>query len=306
MITIAAAVLMAAVEIPVGDVAADARAIDRVASYSKHDLPRDLLQRMLNQDIEVLRGRHSDGTYDYAGYERFESGRLSNSFSVQPREQRLEVRGSFVYRLLIHVPARRLLLAHNRKVYVDHAELEYLPLKGSVAKTQNVKIEAWLEPGSTRAVEFDDIARQATVQVIAHADEKEGYGNMTLSLLQGRVFDNPDSPYADAVASAKAILRALDHDDVPSMRAMATRMADDLQPAADAPATTRVTVTSTAPAPPPPAVVPSAVAAPPPVDVYPELLVIQDLLNGTEADQKQALERLRQLIQKVRPQRTEQ
>ena len=298
MITIAAAVLMAAVEIPVGQVAADARAIDRVAKYSKHDLPHDLLQRMLDEDIELLRGRHSDGTYDYAGFERFESGRVSTSASVQPRGQTMEIRGSFVYRLLISVPSHRLLLVHNRRVYVDHAELEYLPLKGNEAKTQTVKIEAWLDPGTTRAIEFDDIARQATVQVQAHADETKGYGNLSLTLLQGRVFDNPDSPYADAVASAKAVLRALDHDDVPSIRAMSTRMANDLQPTTGGapPSTAAVTVTATSPAAPP-----AIAATPPAVDVYSDLLVIQDLLNGSEADKKQALERLHTLIEKVRP-----
>jgi hypothetical protein len=286
MITIVCAVLLAAVEIPVARVAEDARAIERVAAASKHDMPNDLLRRMLNEDIELLRGRHSDGTYDYAGYERFESGRVSSSHSVQAHDQTAEIRGSFVYRLLIHVPSRRLVFAHNRKIYVDRVELEYLPLRGNTAKTEKVKVDAWINPGETRTVDFQEIARQATVRVFGHADEKSGYGNLALSLLQGRVFDNPDSPYADAVASAKAILRALDHDDVPSMRAMATRMANDVQP-------------NLAPAAPPATAAEGGGDA---AAVYSELLVIQDLLNGTEAERRQAVERLHQLIQKVRPQ----
>lgn len=289
MITIVMAALLAATEIPVAQVAEDARAIERVAAASKRDLPGDLFRRMLNADIALLRGKHADGTYEYAGYERFESGRVSNSLSVQPRDQTLEIRGPFVYRLQIQVPARRLFVARNRKVYIDHVEIEYLPLRTNTAKTQNVKIDAWLDPGSTREVDFEEIARQATVRVFAHADEKSGYGNVTLALLQGRVFDNPDSPYADAVASAKAILRAIDHNDVPSIRAMATRMANDLQPAAAA----AVTVTASA------ATAPAAPGVAP--EIYPELLVIQDLLNGSEGERRQALERLHRLIQKVRP-----
>jgi len=298
MITIVLAAVLAATEVPVVQVAEDARAIERVAAASKRDLPGDLFRRMLNADIELLRGKHADGTYEYAGYERFESGRVSNSFSVQPRDQTLEIRGSFVYRLQIQVPSRRLLFAHNRKVFIDHVEIEYLPLRDNTARTQTAKIEAWIDPGSTREIDFDEIARQATVRVFAHADEKSGYGNISLSLLQGRVFDNPDSPYADAVASAKAILRAIDHNDVPSIRAMATRMASDLQP-------------STASGAPPPSPARASASAPtaegggaPRVDseIYPELLVIQDLLNGSEAERRQALERLHRLIEKVRPQ----
>ncbi len=72
-----------AAEIPVARVIDDAKAVDRVASASKRDMPHDLLRRIVNDDIETLRGRRSDGTYEYAGFERFESGRVTNSVSVQ-------------------------------------------------------------------------------------------------------------------------------------------------------------------------------------------------------------------------------
>src|SRR5581483_293230 len=109
------------------------------------------------------------------------------------------------------------------------------------------------------------------------ADEKLGYGNLDLSLIQARVIDNADSPYADAVASAKAILRALDHDDVPSIRAMATRMVNDLQPnvsASVAAGASPAAEPARAPAP-----TPAAAAAPPP-EILTELEAIEDLLTG--------------------------
>ncbi|HKB79870.1 MAG TPA: hypothetical protein VKH35_09160 [Thermoanaerobaculia bacterium] len=283
MIAIAAAVLIAAAavpDIPVARVADDARSIDRFGAYAKHDLPDDLIRRMLTDDIELLRGKRSDGTYAYAGFERFESGRTSESFSVERPDQRMEVRGSFVYRLLISVPSRRLLLIHNRKVHIDRVEIEYIPVKGNSAIIQNVKIDTTVNPGETKSVDLQEIARQATVRVFG-SPEKEGYGNVVLSLIQGRVFDNPDSPYADAVQSANAILRALDHDDVPSIRAMATRLANDLQPA-----TTTAEVTAPAPATP---------------DVYRELLAIEDLLHGSEAERLQGLDRIHELVRKLRP-----
>ena len=290
MMMILASILAATVtaDVPIQRVIDDAKAVERVAAVSKHDMPHDLLRRMLNDDIETLRGRRADGTYEHAGFERFDSGRIASSFSVQPKDQTLEIRGPFVYKLQIESPSRRMLVTKNRKLYLDHVEIDYLPVTGAQT-TQKMKLDTWLEAGQTKTIDFDAIARQATVRLFTHADEKEGYGNIVLALIQARVFDNPDSPYADAVASAKAILRALDHDDVSSMRAMATRIVNDLQPAVSAsvvnvvaPASTQSTQKLDA-------------------DVYAELQAIEDLLTGTEAERRQGIDRLHQLVRKLRP-----
>jgi len=292
MVTIVLAAILAAVDIPIARVADDAKTVDRVAEASKRDLPRDLLARIINNDIELLRGHRSDGTYEYASFERFESGRTSKTFSVDERDQRLEIRGSFVYRLLIESPSRRLLVTKNRKIYLDHVEIESIPVeRGAAEKTQNVKMDAWLEAGQSRSIDFDAIAKNATVRVYAHADKAAGYGNIVLSLIEARVIDNADSPYADAVASAKAILRGLDHDDVASIRAMAKRMYKDLAPdvGAVSPAGTR------------PAEAPAATQKIDPV-VVTELQAIEDLLTGTEAERRQGMDRLHQLVRKLRVQ----
>jgi len=91
--------------------------------------------------------------------------------------------------------------------------------------------------------------------------------------------------YPDAVASAKAILRALDHDDVPSIRAMAARMVNDLSPSVGAGAPAR-TAAGEAPA--------------ATQELYAELQAIEDLLTGTESERRQGLERLHQLVRKLR------
>lgn len=290
------AVLLAATatlaEIPVARVADDARAIDRVAAASKRDLPRDLLKRILDEDIDLLRGRHSDGTFDYASYERMEAGRSSSAFSVEEKRNdatsRLEIRGSYVYRLLIELPSRRMLVTKNRRVYIERADLEYVPEKGGSARTQSVKIAAWLDPGGSRSVDFDEIARQATVRVFARVENESGYGNVVLTLVQARIFDDPTSPYADAVSSAKAILRAIDHDDVASMRAMAQRMANDLQPK-----------TAAAEGGGPPKTV-EVIAQRQDPELLKELQAIEDLLTGNETERRQGLDRLHQLLRKLR------
>jgi hypothetical protein len=166
-------------------------------------------------------------------------------------------------------------------------EIDYIPEKGNSPKLQNVKINAWIEPGGTKTVDFDDVAKQATVRVYARTDKESGYGNIVLSLIQARVFDHPDSPYADAVASEKAILRALDNGDTGSMRAMASRIINDLQPAVAAEGGgTQKNVEVVAP----------RVDA----DLYNELQAIEDLLTGNETERRQGLDRLHQLVRKLR------
>jgi len=291
MMIILASILAAAVaaDIPIQRVIDDAKAVERVAAASKRDMPHDLLKRILNDDIETLRGRRADGTYEYAGFERFDSGRITQAVSVQPKDQTLEIRGSFVYKLQIEAPSRRmLLLTRNRRVYLDRVEIDYLPVSGTQT-TQKMKLDTWLEAGQSKTVDFEAIARQATVRLFAHADEKEGYGNLVLTLVQARVFDNPDSPYADAVASAKAILRALDHDDVSSMRAMATRMVNDLQPLVSTSVVNVVAPQST------------QSAQRTDAELYAELQAIEDLLTGTDAEKRQGIDRLHQLVRKLRP-----
>jgi hypothetical protein len=283
------AVTAATTPVPTAQIALDARVVDRVAEMSKRDLPHDLLRRMLEADIELLRGKRSDGSYAYASHDRMEAGRREDSFSVEDpkKSMRLELRGSWVYRLTIGVPSRRLLVTRNRHVFVERVEIEYLPEGGASTKVQTLDVNGWIEPGTSRNVDLDQIARQATARVYVHADP-EGYGNIGLALLEAKIFDNADSPYADAVSTAKAILRGIENDDVPSIRAMAQRLATDLQPAAAAvPATAAVEVTA-----------PRAEA-----NIAADLQAIEDLLTGTETERRQGLDRLHQLLRRLRESR---
>lgn len=278
----------------IGRVADDAKAIDRVVEISRgRDIPKDLLRRMVNEDLDVLRGRHADDTYDYASYERIEASRVSDSFSVEPtsadKVTKLELKGDFVYRVVLDIPTRRMVVTRNRPVWVERVEIELMPLTSAARKTQNVPVGIWLEPGGSKTIDVSEIARQATVRVYARTDEKNGYGNIDVTLVQARVFDNPDSPYADAVASAKAILRGLDHDDAPSIRSMAQRIVSELQPGQTAARPASATLD---------------VVAPHPADVAPdiqlELQAIEDLLTGTEAERRQGVDRLHQLLRRLR------
>jgi hypothetical protein len=290
------AATVSAAEVPVAQIADDAKAIDRVAAASKRDLPRDLLRRMIDEDIELLRGKRNDGTYDFASHDRLEAGRTTESFSVEKTDpdkpMLLEVRAPFAYKLVIEIPSRRMLVTKNRKLYVERVDIEYIPERGGASKVQSVPIRTWLEPGTTRSVDIDDIARQATARVYAYADKEAGYSNVALSLLKARITDNPDSPYADAVASAKAIQRGLDNSDIPSIRAMAQRMANALAPQVAAQPVSSIGAT--------PSKTIEVVAPRQDPETLNELQTIEDLLTGNDAERRQGLDRLHQLIRKLR------
>jgi len=284
-------------QVPAARVAADARVLDRVAEASRNDLPKDLLKRIVNEDIDLLRGKRADGTYQYAGYDRMEAGRKADTFSVDPerKESVLELRDNFAYRLIVSVPTRRMVLAKNHHVYVDHIEVELLPEKSSEKKFQTVKVEGWIEPGGSKTVDLDEIGRQAIARVYAHA-ETGGYANVTLTLVEARIFDEPSSPYSDAVESAKAIAKAIDHSDAASIRAMAQRIAGRLQPGG---------VPSMASVPDAVSVRPSAtqvdvIAGRGDAETATELQAIEDLLTGSEVERRQGLDRLHQLLRRIR------
>ena len=285
----------------VGQVVDDAIVLDRVAQASKRDLPNDLLKRIVNEDIDLLRGKRSDGTYAYATFERFESGRTTESFTVQPRSDKmatLELKGAFIYRVILEVPQRRLLVRKNNPVWVERVDYDVAPQGSAAPQRQSIDVKAWLQPGETRPLDLPDIGRQITVHVIATADPKAGYGNLDVSLVHAKIVDKPDSPYSDAVESAKAVLRALDNSDVKSIRAMAQRLRDTL----GAPARNGTAVAAMAPA---PAQSNVTVTAPrdaaTQLELQTELQMIEDLLTGNENERREGLDRLHQLLRRMRP-----
>ena len=274
-------------------VAEDAIVFDRVAQASKRDLPRDLLKRIIEEDIDLLRGKRTDGSYDYATFERFDSGRIDGSFSIQPRGegkmQSVEIKGDWVYRVLVEVPTRKLLVRRNNPVWVERIDFDYIAERGTQTERQTIDIKQWLQPGEFRPVDLPAVARRATVNVVATVEEKGGYGNVNVSLVKARIVDNADSPYADAVASAKAVQRALDNGDVPSIRAMAQRMRSAVGGS--------MTVVARA-AEPPPASAPQTQPVQP--EMRSELQNIEDLLTGSEAERREGMDRLHQLIRRLR------
>lgn len=277
---------------PVEQVVNDAMVVDRVAEASKRDLPSGLLRRIVEEDLELLRGRRSDGSYEYATYERFEGGRITKEFSVQPRSdamQTLELRGSNVYRVIVDVPSRRFLVRRNRPVWVERVDVEYIGDGSAQLQQRSFEVKSWLQPGEARPIDLPVIARQATARVIAAAEKDGGYGNVEVALVQARIVDLATSPYAEAVTSAKALLRALETNEMSAIRTNAQRMRDALGGGGG-------TISVIAPR--PAAVEPQDAATR--IELQTELQMIEDLLTGSESERRTGLDRLHQLIRRLR------
>jgi hypothetical protein len=297
VIALCAASAMAQTPNPAPRVADDAIVLDRVAEASKRDLPTDLLKRIVNEDIDLLRGRRPDGSYEYATYERFEAGRVTTSHSVNPRSDKMatiEVRGSNIYRVIVDVPSRRLLLRKNNAVWVERLDVDMVAGPNQLQR-QSFDVKAWLQPGDVRPIDLPVIARQVTVKVIATADEKNGYGNVDVALVQARIVDLANSPYAEAVTAAKAALRALENGEVAALRSASQRMRDVLNVRRGEAMLTATPASSVI-----------DVVRPLPddgasrIEMRTELQMIEDLLTGSEAERRQGLDRLHQLIRRLR------
>jgi hypothetical protein len=286
---------------PAARVAEDAMVIDRVAEASKRDLPVDLLTRIVNEDIELLRGRRADGSYEYATFERFEAARITNSFSINPRADKMEtveLRGSNIYRVIVDVPNRRMVVRRNNPVWVERIDVDFIGEGSTTTQQRSFDVKSWLKPGDVRPIDLPIIARQATAKVIATADPKHGYGNLDIALVQARIVDNANSPYAEAVTSAKAALRALENGQIPALRTAAQRMRDALGGSAATAAfntprasSSEMTVTAR-----PASVSENATR----LELRTELQIIEDLLTGTESERREGLDKLHQLIRRMR------
>ena len=286
----------------------DARVVKRVAEVAKKDLPRDLLARMVNEDIDTLRGKRSDSTYVWAHYVREEAGRKSEGFTVSASGDvtPLAIKGEFVYALRIEIPGRRYVVRKNQRAWIDRVEFDITPVEGVRSRYETVQIGQWLDPGTNRMVELPDIARSARISVYAKTD-KTGPASVQLALLEAKVQDDPASPYARAVENEKLILANLKKGDPSNLTTVANLIMQDPALAGGYASTygpitsetiTRPMTTTTAPS-----SATNGVGSTPDVEMYVELQGIEDLLTGNDAEKRQGLDRLHQLVRRLRASR---
>lgn len=272
----------------------DAKVMRRVADVARRDLPRNVLEKILAEDLELLRGRISEYEYRYAGYARTESDRKEERFTVKtngekPELESFEVEGKLAYRFRIQTPSRRMLVRSNRHIYVDRVDLTYLPIGREAAVAESIDVKTWLEPGEERIIEVPQIAREAKARVWVSTDPGE-VGSVDVAVYRATLVDSPDSPFATVVRRVNVFEDAVRERDYRKLR----NVADEVIALLEA----RVERTA----------VPGVAALPAPSsaarnddDIYFELREIHVRMLGDESSRKEAIERIERLIDRLRP-----
>lgn len=272
----------------------DAKVVRRIADVARRELPRDVLKKIVDEDLETLRGKTAEYEYRYASWARTEARRDEERFTIKtgkenPELESLEMKGRLVYRFRLQVPGRRMLLFNNRHVWVDRVDLTYLPIGRTTATTETIEIKTWLEPGEERMIDVPQIAREATAVVWASTDPGEK-GSLDVAAYRATLVDNPDSPFATVVRRVSVIEDAVRERDYRKLRNVADEVIALLEARAESPAGSRV---------------PSLAATPERTrlddDIYFELREIQVRMTGDEASRREAQQRLERLIERLRP-----
>lgn len=270
----------------------DVKVVRRIADVARRDLPRDVVRKILDEDLDMLRGRIGDQQYRYARWERTESNRKEDRFTIQTAPDRedptaVSMKGELPYRIRLQVPGRRMLLLSNRRVWFDRVDLNYVPVGESAMRSETIRVDAWLEPGDERFVEMPQIAREATMTVWARTDggEKAAFD---VAFYRATLVDDPDSPFATVVRRVKSADDAIDGRDYRRILNIADELMALLQ-------------TQAAPGSPSAGVAPTVSARPVTDDLYFELRLIEDLLVGSETERRDGLDRLHRLVERLRP-----
>lgn len=276
----------------------DAKVILRITEASEKDLPRDLMRRIVEEDIELLRGKQNDGTYLYASYVAEEVDRKEKGFTVPAgdRVEQFNLAGEASYGVLLKVPGRRYLVRRNQQIYVERVDLDLTPAtSGFPSRVESVELGIWMPAGSERLVTFPQIAKSARVTIHARTDKEAGPASLQAFLLVPRLSDDPRSPWYRPVENAKVLLREIERRDRTKIESAARLIAGD--PLLTAPPVAMPARRDDWTSPDlGPDVLPSASE-----ELYIELRRIEELLSGNEFDRRQGLDMLQQLVRRLRP-----
>ncbi|MGH9457451.1 MAG: hypothetical protein ACRD2J_07390 [Thermoanaerobaculia bacterium] len=278
------------------DVYEDVKVVRRVADVARRDMPRDVLEKILAEDLETLRGKTSEFQYRYARYERVEADRREERFTFDSKteESSLEsftIEGDLVYRIRVQVPSRRMLLLSNHRVWVDRVDLRYTPIGVISPVSESVDVKTWLEPGDERMIEIPQVAREAAATLWVKTDAREKAA-VDVAIFEASLVDDPNSPFATVVRRFQALGDAVEEREYRSVR----NVADEILALLEAQAGTAGI------RPVPPTILPEPAPRRATDDLYFELRHIEDLLRGSEAERAEGLQRLERLIERFRPQ----
>lgn len=180
--------------------AIDLRALSRIVETS--DDLRDhgrLMRRIIDDRIEELRQKRSDGTYRWASLEREEADRLTREKDVERvyTEDEVDVvtlEGRDGYRVEIEIPRKKSLFSGNERVFVKRIAVR------ADGGTEEIPSSVWIEPGSSWAAPLPRILRSGEVVVELGVESGREDAVAEVSVLQAKLVDDPRSPYYPAVS----------------------------------------------------------------------------------------------------------
>lgn len=297
LLLIAAALPLAAQPSPSAisrQVADDARVLKRVADVARRDLPKDLVKRILDEDLELLRGPRGDRDYVYAKWERTESGRADETFGIRPDDDPEELSSvsldsSMAYQLKLSVPGRRLLVRRNNHVWAERVEVSWTPVGSATPRSTVFAIQAWMEPGDERTIDLPEIGKDVKITIYGRADAEQGVANLEVKVLRPTLVDDAASPFATVVRRVKTLQDASKEGDYRKVRNVSDEVLSLLGTAGSELAVAVTPGTS------------QTVVAPRDQDLYFELKHVQDLLTGNEDDRLEGLRRLEEILARLRP-----
>lgn len=208
----------------------DAHVAERVAEASGGNLPTNLLDTIVDQDIDLLRGRRPNSTYEWAHFEKIEVGRVTQGATVnagtKEHADRAEIRGRHVFRIIVEVPSRRRLVRRNPPVNISRIDFDYTDESGD-KKFQSITPDALIAPGDHKSWNLPEIASDVVATVWARSTGEAS--NVELTLVHAQLFDDAKGPFFGALQSAKLLKTAIERKDAESTRTAAATLADRLE-----------------------------------------------------------------------------
>ena len=182
----------------------DLRTLSRIAEVAKE--LRDSKQVMLtiiDQNVESMRVKRGDDTYQWASLQRVEADRVSVEKGVDKVQTEKElnaitVTASNAYRVEIAAPRKRSLVSANNRVHVRNLIVDSTSFDGKTTHLE-IPVNVWVSPGDSHGVALADIGAsvRATAELGVESGNKQAVANV--SLLQAKLVDDPASPYFPAV-----------------------------------------------------------------------------------------------------------
>ena len=191
-------------------IAVDFKAIERIADLCEHfEACNPVIQKITEQNLEMLREARKDGSYRWASFQRVEARRSEKEIDINRvhSEQDLdvaEVTGKRAYSVVVSVPKKRGVFLANSKVFVRDITAEQTSADGTTT-SKEIPVGVWVNPGDSHTVPLDEISSSTRAKIRVGVSAGGTKAVASAALLQAGLVDDPLNPYHPAVKRFNAI-----------------------------------------------------------------------------------------------------